>query len=365
MIIMNKSALLILSIILSISFLTFGYAEDYNAPFYFFYSPNCPHCHDVNLFLNSIEDKYDFNSIMINIDEKENLDLFVNSMQDFNMRSYGIPVVIINDNIYQGSNIIINNIVSQINECNENKCELYQVKELEEPKEEKKVNFLTILGLALADSINPCEIAVLMILLASVLARNNKKFVLSYGFAFIMTIFLVYFGIGIGLIYGIKFLSGFTNTNIIYLIIGILALILAALNIKDAVAYGSGGFVMEVPRSWRPTMKKILEGATSIWSVIIIAFIVAFFLTPCTAGPYVLVSGLLHNLEINMILFWLTIYNIIFVLPMIAIVFLIYFGLFKLETLQRLREKNIKTLHWITGLILLAIALYLIITALI
>lgn len=370
---MNKLIFAVISLFLTIFLLNIVSAntnlitntEKYSVPFYFFYSPNCPHCHDVNAFLNSIKDNYDFNAIMINIDEKKNLDFFVKTMQDFNMSSYGYPVIVINNNIYQGSNVIINNIVSQINECNANKCDLYTINKPKEPIKEKNVSFLTILGLALADSINPCEIAVLMILLASVLMRGNKKSVLSYGFAFIITIFLVYFAMGFGLIFGIKFINNFIGTNIIYLIIGILALILAALNIKDAIAYGAGNFVMEVPRSWRPTMKKILESATSIWSVILIAFIVAFFLTPCTAGPYVLVSGLLHNLPINLILMWLTIYNIIFVLPMIIIVILIYFGLFKLETLQRLRENNIKTLHWISGIILLIIALYLIITALI
>ena len=372
MIKMNKIFYIVFACLLTISIFQIAYADNlldsnntHKAPFYFFYSPSCPHCHDVNLFLNSIENKYDFNVVEINIDEKKNLDLFVKVMQDFNMTSYGYPVVVINNNIYQGSTNIINNIVSQINICNSNKCELYKLDKSEESIKEKNVSFLTILGLALADSVNPCELAVLMILLASVLVKGNKKSVLSYGFAFIITIFLVYFAMGLGLIFGIKFLNNFINTNIIYLIVGIFALILAALNIKDAISYGAGNFVMEVPRSWRPTMKKILESVTSVWSVILIAFIVAFFLTPCTAGPYVLVSGLLHSLPINEIMMWLTVYNIIFVLPMIAIVFLIYFGLFKLETLQRLRENNIKTLHWISGIILLIIALYLIIIALI
>lgn len=364
---MKKLIFAIIILFFSIFVLNIAYANtnlnnNYKAPFYFFYSPNCMHCHDVNVFLNSIKDNYDFNVIEINIEEKNNLDFFVNTMQNFNMTSYGYPVVVINNNIYQGSNTIINNIVSQINECNANKCELYSNYKPEEPK---KVSFLTVVGLALADSVNPCEIAVLMILLASIMMRGNRKTVLSYGIVFILTIYLVYFAMGFGLIFGIKFINNFVSTNIIYLVIGILALILAALNIKDAIAYGKGNFVMEVPRSWRPTMKKILESATSIWSVIFIAFIVAFFLTPCTAGPYVLVSGLLHNLPINLIIMWLMIYNFVFVLPMIIILILVYFGLFKLETLQRLRENNIKTLHWISGIILLIIAIYLIVISLI
>jgi glutaredoxin-related protein len=369
---MNKIFYIVFACLLTIYIFQIAYADNlldsnntHKAPFYFFYSTSCPHCHNVDAFLKSIEDKYDFNAIKINVDLEDNVKFFVKTMQDFNINNYGIPVVVINNKLYQGDSIIIKNIVNEINICNINKCELYDSNNFEKPKEEKKISFLTILGLALADSVNPCEIAVLMILLATVLMKGNRKSVLSYGFAFIITIFLVYFAMGLGLIFGIKFLNNFINTNIIYLIVGIFALILAALNIKDAISYGAGNFVMEVPRSWRPTMKKILESVTSVWSVILIAFIVAFFLTPCTAGPYVLVSGLLHSLPINEIMMWLTVYNIIFVLPMIAIVFLIYFGLFKLETLQRLRENNIKTLHWISGIILFIIAIYLIITALI
>lgn len=360
---MNKFFLLLFGFFIAINLLNMGYAENntnYKAPFYFFYSTSCPHCHNVEEFLKSIENDYDFNVIKVNLDNKENVELFVKVIQDFNSNSYGVPTVIINNKIYQGDTTIIKNITNEINVCNENKCILYG-----EKNKEKEVNFLTVLGLALADSINPCEVAVLMILLATILVKGNKKAVITHGLAFIITIFVVYLGLGLALIFGMKFINNFISTNIIYLIIGILALILALFNLKDAIFYGAGNFVMEVPRSWRPLMKKIIESATSIWSVILIAFIVAFFLTPCTAGPYVLVSGLLHNLTINKIILWLLFYNLIFILPMLIIVFVIYFGFVKLETLQRLRENNIKTLHLISGIILLIIALYLIITALI
>ena len=104
---MKKLIFAIIILFFSIFVLNIAYANtnlnnNYKAPFYFFYSLNCMHCHDVNVFLNSIKDNYDFNVIEINIEEKNNLDFFVNTMQNFNMTRYGYPVVVINNNIYQG-----------------------------------------------------------------------------------------------------------------------------------------------------------------------------------------------------------------------------------------------------------------------
>ena len=49
---------------------------------------------------------------------------------------------------------------------------------------------------------------------------------------------------------------------------------------------------------------------------------------------------------------WLLIYNLIFIMPMIAITLVIYLGLTTVDKVSSWKEKNIKYLHLIEGLIL-------------
>ncbi len=337
--------------------LNIGNNKDANISFYFFYSQGCEHCKNVEEHLAQLSGKYKFNAVSLDVKaSQKNTLLFKNILEDFNISDFGVPVVVINNNLYSGDKDIIANLENELKEA-EKKGEafLYVPKD----KSESPVGFWSVTALAFADSINPCELVVLLILLSAILLKYDRKKVLEYGLAFIITIFIIYFFIGVLAIFGLKMIGSFVGTNIFYWIFGILAIVLGALNLKDALAYGAGGFIMEVPRAWRPTMKNLLQSIDSIWSAVIIAVIIAVFLLPCTAGPYFLASGILYSLPWSTILLWLVYYNIIFILPMLIILFVVYFGFAKIETLQRTRDKNIKNLHLIASILLILLGLYL------
>ncbi|PIU22099.1 MAG: hypothetical protein COT14_02930 [Candidatus Diapherotrites archaeon CG08_land_8_20_14_0_20_30_16] len=325
-------------------------------PFYFFYSPGCSHCKNVEDYLQTISKDYNMNIKAINIKEsQENLTIFTTILESFEDNDFGVPVLVINNKIYHGDKEIISNLKTELDAYKEKSYDFYLIK-----KKPKAVNLITVTGLALADSINPCELVVLLILLSSILMKfQSKRKMLEYGLAFIVTIYIIYLLMGLALIFGFKVFGGYVNINIIYTVLGSIALILGALNLKDAISYGAGNFVMEVPRAWRPSMKKILQSVTSVWSSVIVAVILAVFLLPCTAGPYVLVSGLLYNYSWLTVLLWLIYYNIIFSLPMWLILFAVYFGISKIEDLQRWRDRSIKTLHLVASILLILLGLYL------
>ncbi|MEM2933153.1 MAG: hypothetical protein QW622_03040, partial [Candidatus Pacearchaeota archaeon] len=67
--------------------------------------------------------------------------------------------------------------------------------------------------------------------------------------------------------------------------------------------------------------------------------------------------GLLEPLSIIETIPWLLLYNIIFVLPMIAITLIIYFGFTTIDVVYGWRERNIRVLHLIAGIILVIIGL--------
>jgi len=219
--------------------------------------------------------------------------------------------------------------------------------------------FWVIFSAAIVDSINPCAIAVLLILLTALLAQNDKKKILKLGLVFTLSIFVAYFLLGVGLL-GLVNLAGLSG--LFHKIIGFLAIIIGLLNIKDFFRYGGGGFVMEIPRKWRPKLKTLLNSVTSVCGVFIIGFVVTLFELPCTGGPYLFVLGFLSQ-DINwyQIVPILLFYNLIFVLPLIVLTLLIYFGYSTAEKANKWKDKNIRLLHLIAGVIMVALGIWVIV----
>ncbi len=218
-----------------------------------------------------------------------------------------------------------------------------------------------VVGAAIVDAINPCAFAVLILLTSTVLATGKKKHALYAGFTFTTAIYLSYFFMGLGLFSALQ-AAGLTRT--FYIIITILAFLVGLFNLKDYFWYGKG-FLMEVPLSWRPKMKKIIRSVTSIPGAFVIGIIVSLFLLPCTSGPYIIILGLLAQSATKLAgIFYLLLYNLIFISPMIAITLIVYKGISTTERLERLRQGKLKLLHLIAGIIILLIAIAMLVTIL-
>jgi cytochrome c biogenesis protein CcdA len=217
------------------------------------------------------------------------------------------------------------------------------------------LSILTIIGAALVDSINPCAIAVLLILMSALLVTNNKNKAVKAGLAFTLSIYIAYFLFGLGLFSVIK-ISGVSY--LFYRTIGILAIIIGLANIKDFFWYGGGGFVMEIPRTWRPKLKEMLEKVTSPFGAFLIGFIVCLFELPCTGGPYIVILGLLAD-KSTMIesIPLLLMYNLIFILPLLIITFLIYSEFSNIEKTTKWKDCNLRNLHLIAGIIMLILGI--------
>lgn len=207
-----------------------------------------------------------------------------------------------------------------------------------------------VIGAALADSINPCEFAVLVILLTTILAANGKLKALLAGLAFSLSIYISYFLMGLGLFSAIQ-ATGLSY--VFYWIVAILAILVGLFNLKDYLWYGKW-FIMEVPISWRPRMKVLIRSVTSVPGAFLIGFVVSLFLLPCTSGPYIVILGLLAKAATrSYAIMLLLLYNLIFILPMILITLGIYFGFTTTEQAEEWRRRKLKFLHLITGIIIL------------
>ena len=115
---------------------------------------------------------------------------------------------------------------------------------------------------------------------------------------------------------------------------------------------------MEIPRKWRPTLKNLLSKATSPISAFLMGFLVCLFELPCTGGPYIFILGLLAEKTTRLAAIpVLLLYNLFFVLPLVIIILLIYAGLTNIEKATEWKERNIKLLHLIAGIIMLILGI--------
>lgn len=218
------------------------------------------------------------------------------------------------------------------------------------------INFLRMTGLALADSVNPCALAVLTMVLVAILIQNPEKKhrVLYAGLAFVLSVYLGYLFYGVVIIQFFKTFAEFLreSSNYVYNGLAILAMILGALNIKDYFRYEPGGVATEMPLFMRPRVKLIIQKMTSPIGAFFIGFLVTLFLLPCTIGPYIVASGLLSEIGFLQTIPWLIYYNLIFVLPMIAVTLIVFWGFSRIEDIDGWKARNIKRLHLIAGILL-------------
>jgi cytochrome c biogenesis protein CcdA/glutaredoxin len=379
-----EKKLFILTFILFISIISSGIVLAENETpkevhLHLFYGQGCPHCAQLRLFLNEIHPKYP--SLIIHEHEvysdKEGILLFEQMSRNSNVSIEGVPTIFIDDKVIVGfSNTIGESIENEIKRCLDTDCgdpkykdgtsETIKVVGDSSPSEDpakigfsQKITIPIVMAAAAVDAINPCAFAVLIILMTAALAIADKKRALKFGIAFTVSVYISYFLMGLGLFSALQ-ATGISHT--FYIIVTVLAFVVGLLNIKDYFWYGKG-FLMEVPLSWRPTMKKILNGATTPFGAFLAGFVVSLFELPCTGGPYIVILGLLaKEVTQNVGIMYLLLYNLVFVSPLIILSIIIYRGLSTTEKLEQIRQEKIKLLHLIGGLLMLGIAIVMILS---
>jgi cytochrome c biogenesis protein CcdA/glutaredoxin len=344
------SALILLSLIVPLV----ESQETKQIDLYFFYGQGCPHCAKAEAFLENVEINYP--NLVIHKHEtyfnEGSRNLFLEMSNEYGKQIEGVPTIFLDNKVFVGfSNSIGEQIEEKLAECEE-RCETEEKNEENSEDFTQAITVPAVISAAIVDAINPCAFAVLIILLTTILASKDRKRALLAGLAFSASIFISYFLMGIGLYTAIN-ASGLTHT--FYIVVAILAIILGLFNLKDYFWYGRW-FITEVPQKWRPRLKSLLGRVTSVPGAFLIGFVISLFLLPCTSGPYIVILGLLSQVATkNSALMLLILYNLIFILPMIIITLAIYFGITTTEKAENLRQKKLKILHLIAGIIILCL----------
>ena len=109
------------------------------------------------------------------------------------------------------------------------------------------------------------------------------------------------------------------------------------------------------------TIENLSKNTTTFGMVLLGAFVAAVEL-PCTGGPYLAITTLLSQ-NFNLVaVYLLIIYNIIFVMPLLAILLLVFFGA-KIYHVKQWKMRNRALMRLAIGILLVALGILLMLIA--
>ncbi len=220
--------------------------------------------------------------------------------------------------------------------------------------------FLVVTSAAI-DSINPCAIGVLILMVSVILGQGGSVGrLLKVGSAYIFAIFVTYLVAGLGLIY---FFTAIPMVLAEYLsvLVGILVIAAGIFEFKDFFWYGKG-FSLQIPKKFADKIHEYSTSKTTIAGVMLLGAFVAAVELPCTGAPYLAIITVLR-IDFNFHAFLLMIlYNLIFVAPLVIILLMVAAGT-KISAVSKWKDESKGTIRLFMGLLLVSLGWILILIA--
>ncbi len=218
----------------------------------------------------------------------------------------------------------------------------------------------TVVATAAIDSINPCAIGVLILMISVLLAAKQRTSrMLLLGGVYIFSVFAVYLLAGLGLTYALAALP-LALTEYLSLAVGSLIVLAGLLEIKDYFWYGRW-FSLSIPGVFAEKMDRYAS-RTTIPGVILLGAFVSAVELPCTGAPYLAIITLLSQYFDMTALLLLVLYNIIFVLPLVVILLVVATGR-RLQEVKEWKQRNRPYMRLAVGLLLVSMGWLLILIA--
>jgi len=325
----------------------------------YFYGDGCTHCETVQPLLDELRQKYpNLHLELLEVyHNTTNQQTFVEMNRQYNTGNSGIPVIFIGDQALVGETEIKDHFEERIlaeeqrtAPCTSNAPALSNLRhENCSPATSLSVPVVTVS--ALADSSNPCALSVLIFLLVSIAAAENRKRILLAGGLYTAAVFLFHLLLGIGFLSMIS-LSGLSEP--FSLIGATIAFILGAITIFDVVK-NTDRFTFAIADSGKGLIGRYVRTA-SLPAAFVLGILAGLFGFSCTGGIYIGILALMgRSLTLATGLFWLLLYNLIFILPLVIVTLLFAFGLSP-ERADEWKTNNRRTLRLIIGLIMIGLS---------
>ncbi len=211
-----------------------------------------------------------------------------------------------------------------------------------------KITLPTVVVAAAIDGINPCAFTVLLLFITAMLATMQageqalpaiRARMLSLGAIYIAAVFLTYLALGVGLL---KTLDFFTRQHLPARF-GALAAILFGLWMLKDFFLPDVGWKLQAPGQIGTVARQMAKKAT-VPALIIGGFLIGLCTVPCSGAVYLGVLSLLALQPSALMGYgYLVLYNLIFVVPLVAILI----AASARPTLNRIAHWNLHHKEWV------------------
>jgi hypothetical protein len=362
---------------------------------HYFYSPTCPHCQAARPFIDQLPARYPWLEVQRYSvkDERNNARLYYETAQSLGVEALSVPGFVFCRQVligYDSAETTGAEIARALEACHEQRLagrdETSRATEAGgAPAQASELSatddavgtmvYLPLIGsvnaqslslpiltvvLAGVDAFNPCAFFVLLFLLSLLVHAKSKTRMLIVGITFVIFSGLIYF----------VFMAAWLNVfliagelRLITTLAGLVALAVAALNIKDFFWFKQGPS-LSIPESAKPGLFKRMRSVVTtgsllpmLASTVLLAIVANSYELLCTAGfPMVYTRALtLANLEPWQHYAWLAAYNVIYILPLLAIVLVFT----RTMGARKLSESEGRILKLISGFMMLGFGLVL------
>lgn len=345
--------------------------DDPRIVLYVFHAHDCRHCRRALPFLDQLAAELDWLRLELReiTEQAENARMFETFLRATSLRSVGVPAFFFCGQGfigYRDAATTGERLRRLLNDCRRQVIAAAQLPAT--PAAEPPLPFLPdvdpadlslpVLTVLLAglDAFNPCAFFVLLFLLSLMVHARSRARMLLVGGVFVLFSGLIYFAFMAAWLNLFQVIGGMRAVTVAA---GLIALTLAGLNIKDFFWFARGPS-LAIPAAAKPGLfrhMRGLVGATSLPTMLVgtvtLAIAANSYELLCTAGfPMVFTRVLtLRELSSGAYYGYLGLYNVIYVLPMLAIViaFVVTLGG------RKLSEREGRILKLLSGLMMLGL----------
>lgn len=229
-----------------------------------------------------------------------------------------------------------------------------------------------IMGAGLLDGVNPCAFATIIFLISylALIKRKGKELVVV-GITFTLAVFITYLLIGIGLFEFLHYMTFLkTFAKILYGVIAVLAFVLGVFSLSDYFKCRRGeakDIDLQLPNFLKKRIKATIKEHAGVRRYVLAAFVTGFVVSilelSCTGQVYlptIVYATSISELRVNAY-GYLILYNFMFIVPLIVVFILAYFGTTSIN-LSDFLGKNIAIIKLLTAILFFLFTVFLVMT---
>ncbi len=353
----------------------------------YFYLKGCPKCDRASYLLNYIGKKYprlNVTRIDLNTDDGKRLNETLSTRLNLPPEKRLIaPSIFIGNDSLSPEEITedrVGALVEKYEKAGESavlKVEQGEVKQAEEAIVERFKSFgvFAILLAGLVEGLNPCALATLVFFISYLtMIGGKRREILMVGIGFSVSSFMTHLLLGVGILSFIQHFSFFPFfTRVVYAITFVISILLAVLSLYDYVQLKKGRpakMTLQVPDFLKKKIHRIIRTRSGEFDTdqakspvrfllvaVLIGSIVTLLQSTCTSQVYLPTLLFVTNVPSlkGSAVSYLTLYNLVYIVPLIAIFGITYWGVSS-ERLSFLLQKRASTIKLITCLFFFALA---------